>query len=91
MQVEISHKELSGLIGLIYESALEDPQWKRFLDRMGQLYPGIGALVYGHEGERMFPAYVQTQDFLSDEAEVDVFTPDKQSALTATLRAPNAV
>ncbi len=87
--VEISHEELSGLIGLIYESALEDPQWKRFLDRMGQLYPGIGALVYGHEGERMFPAYVQTQEFLSDEAEVDVFTPDKQPALTATLRAPN--
>ncbi|WP_175477405.1 hypothetical protein [Roseovarius tolerans] len=58
---------------------------------MGQLYPGIGALVYGHERERMFPAYVQTQDFLSNEAEVDVFTHDKQSALAATLRAPNPV
>lgn len=55
--VAISHEELSNLIGLVYETALEDPQWKRFLDRMVQLFPGTGALVLVHQGNKLLPAY----------------------------------
>lgn len=91
--VEISHEELSGLIGLIYESAFETPQWKRFLDRMAQLFPGIGAMLFGHEGERVFPSYVHSgklPDILRTTGfEVDFLNVQNIGGLSATLLAPN--
>ncbi len=91
--VEISHEDLSCLIGLIYESAFEDPQWKRFLDRMAQLFPGIGGLVYAHEGERIFPSYLQTgkvPEFLNKTGfDADFLSTQNEGGLTSNLRAPN--
>lgn len=91
--VEISSEELSRLIGLIYESALESPQWKRFLDRMARLFPGTGAMVFGHEGERIFPAYVETgriPEVLSTTGfEVDFLNKENVAGLTSMLRSPN--
>ena len=91
--VEISHEELSGLIGLIYESAFKTPQWKRFLDRMAQLFPGIGAMLFGHEGERVFPSYVHSgklPDILRTTGfEVDFLNVQNIGGLSATLLAPN--
>lgn len=91
--VVISHEELSGLIGLIYESALEDPQWKRFLDRMAELFPGTGAMLFGHEGERVFPSYVHSgklpEILRTDGFEVDFLHIQKIGGLSAMLLSPN--
>ncbi|EAQ23730.1 helix-turn-helix transcriptional regulator [Roseovarius sp. 217] len=91
--VEISHAELSGLIGLIYESALEDPQWKRFLDRMAQLFPATSAMVLGHQGNRLFPAYTGTgvrhERFERAGIEVDFVNRRNENALTSNAKMPN--
>ncbi len=91
--VEISHEQLSGLIGLIYESALEDPQWQRFLDRMVQVFPGTGAMLFGHEGERVFPSYVHTGKLpnvlRTVGFEVDFLNVQNIGGLSSMLLSPN--
>lgn len=91
--VEISHEELSALVGLIYESALEDPQWKRFLDRMGQLFPATSAMVLGHQGNRLFPAYtasgVRHARFERAGIEVDFVNHRNENALMSNSKMPN--
>ena len=91
--VEISPEELSGLIGLIYESAFEDPQWKRFLDRMAQLFPGMGGMVLGHQGNKFFPAYAGTgvvhEPFKRADIEVDIVNLRNENVLEAYLTSPN--
>lgn len=91
--VKLSHEELSSLIGLIYESAFEDPQWKRFLDRMAELFPGSGGLVFVHENERVFPTYSQTEviseRLMQEGCEVDFVNIFDRNPLKDTLRAMN--
>ncbi|SEN70774.1 DNA-binding transcriptional regulator, CsgD family [Roseovarius tolerans] len=91
--VEISHEELSDLIGLIYESALEDPQWKRFLDRMAQLFPATSAMVLGHQGNRLFPAYTGTgvrhERFERAGIECDLVNRRNENALASLVTMPN--
>ena len=57
--VDLSPEDLSGLIGLVYDSAFEEVQWKSFLRRMCQMFPGIGAVAWGYEGDYMFPEYAR--------------------------------
>ncbi|WP_342069991.1 helix-turn-helix transcriptional regulator [Yoonia algicola] len=59
-KVLISPEELSNLIGLTYDSAFEDPQWKSLIDRITQLFPGIGGIVYGTEGDTVLPEYAHS-------------------------------
>ena len=57
--VDLSPEDLSGLVGLVYDSAFEEVQWKSFLRRMCQMFPGIGAVAWGYEGDYMFPEYAR--------------------------------
>ncbi|WP_076444626.1 helix-turn-helix transcriptional regulator [Roseivivax lentus] len=59
-EIMITPDELSDLIGLVYDSAFEAQQWKSLIDRIAQLFPGIGAIVYGIDGEMMLPEYAST-------------------------------
>ena len=36
--VDLSPEDLSGLVGLVYDSAFEEVQWKSFLRRMCQMF-----------------------------------------------------
>jgi len=47
----LSPEELSDLIGLVYDSAFEENQWKSLIDRLCALFPGTMACVYGYDGE----------------------------------------
>lgn len=89
----LSHEELSDLIGLIYESAFEDPQWKRFLGRMSQHFPGTGAFVFVHEGENILPTYAETGKFSgllkTTGYNVDFSNKDNLPALSGSLSASN--
>ena len=54
-QNNLSPEDLSQLIGLVYDSAFEEVQWQSLLRKISQMYPGIGALAWGYEGDQMFP------------------------------------
>ncbi len=54
----LTPEELSDLIGLVYDSAFEEVQWKKLLTRIGQMFPGVGAVAWGYEGDMMLPEYV---------------------------------
>ncbi|MDJ0629505.1 MAG: LuxR C-terminal-related transcriptional regulator [Rhodobacter sp.] len=43
-------EELGALIGLIYDSALEEPQWQRFVDFLHELYPKAIIALVGYDG-----------------------------------------
>jgi DNA-binding CsgD family transcriptional regulator len=55
--MNLSPEKLSELIGLVYDSAFEKDQWTSFLQKIGQMYPGVGAVAWGHDGNEMFPEY----------------------------------
>jgi DNA-binding CsgD family transcriptional regulator len=66
-QVDLSPETLSALIGLVYDSAFEDVQWKSLIERIAALFPGLAACVHVHEGARFLPAYATSDSagFLS--------------------------
>ena len=45
-----SPEELSALIGAVYDSAFQDPQWKDVLDKLAEMFPGIAATVLTQRG-----------------------------------------
>ncbi|MDC0738550.1 LuxR C-terminal-related transcriptional regulator [Cognatishimia sp. SS12] len=53
-----SPEELSELIGVVYDSAFEDVQWKGLLTTIRKMFPGVGALAWGYDGDTMLPEYV---------------------------------
>ncbi len=57
-KLSFSPEELSELIGIVYDSAFDDVQWKSLLTRISQMFPGVGAVAWGYEGDTMLPEYV---------------------------------
>lgn len=53
-----SPEELSELIGVVYDSAFEEVQWKSLLKRISLMFPGVGALAWGYDRDTMLPEYV---------------------------------
>lgn len=49
--------ELSELIGVVYESAMEQTQWAALLAALNDLFPGFMGAVYTQEGERFVGMY----------------------------------
>lgn len=49
--------ELSDLIGLVYDSALEPKQWQSLLVRLNMLFKGFMGAVYTQEGEKFIGMY----------------------------------
>lgn len=49
--------DLSDLIGLVYDSALEKTQWKGLLAELSARFPGFMGAVYTQEGERFVGMY----------------------------------
>jgi DNA-binding CsgD family transcriptional regulator len=69
-------EELSDLIGLVYDSAFEEVQWKSLIDRIAARFPGLASAVHVHEGARFLPAYVTSRGggFMSfSDSSVDTF------------------
>ncbi len=56
-RIDFTHEELSELIGVVYDSAFEEVQWKTLLTKISQMFPGVGALAWGYEGDTMLPEY----------------------------------
>ena len=53
---------LSDLIGLVYESAMGEPQWQALIDRVAHLFPGVSAQVVPYEGETFLPAFARSRN-----------------------------
>ncbi|MEM1075968.1 MAG: LuxR C-terminal-related transcriptional regulator [Pseudomonadota bacterium] len=70
----LSPEDLSDLIGLVYDSAFEDRPWQSLLDRISQVFPGLGANVFAYEDEAVLPEYTRTGDkgFFSQITSVDL-------------------
>lgn len=49
--------DLSDLIGLVYDSALEPTQWTALLAALNQRFPGFMGAVYTQEGEKFIGMY----------------------------------
>ncbi|MEO9821007.1 MAG: LuxR C-terminal-related transcriptional regulator [Paracoccaceae bacterium] len=49
--------DLSDLIGVVYESAMEKVQWKALLAALNDRFPGFMGAVYTQEGERFVGMY----------------------------------
>lgn len=49
--------DLSDLIGLVYDSALEKTQWKALLAELSSRFPGFMGAVYTQEGEKFVGMY----------------------------------
>lgn len=50
-------RDLSDLIGIVYDSALETRQWQSLLARLNQQFPGFMGAVYTQEGEKFIGMY----------------------------------
>lgn len=89
----ITHEELSDLIGIVYDSAFEDPQWKSLLQRLHRLFPEIGGCTVAWEGDTLQPPVVavggETLRFWSEAIECAVRTLDNMGALESFRTAPN--
>ncbi|UZD92464.1 helix-turn-helix transcriptional regulator [Cognatishimia activa] len=57
-RLSFTPEELSELIGIVYDSAFEEVQWKTLLRTLSKMFPGIGALAWGYDGDTMLPEYV---------------------------------
>jgi DNA-binding CsgD family transcriptional regulator len=54
-QIELSLKDLSDLIGLVYESAFEPRQWHSLMVRLSHTVPGTAGVVVPFEGNHILP------------------------------------
>lgn len=70
----LSPNELSDLIGLAYDAAFDDPPWQSLLDRLIQLFPGVGANVYAYHNDMVLPEYSASgvSEFFSEPAALDL-------------------
>ncbi|MEE2945616.1 MAG: helix-turn-helix transcriptional regulator [Pseudomonadota bacterium] len=57
-KLSFTPEELSELIGLVYDSAFEEVQWQSLLKKITELFPGIGGIAWGYDGDTMLPEYV---------------------------------
>ena len=90
-QNNLSPEDLSQLIGLVYDSAFEEVQWQSLLRKISQMYPGIGALAWGYEGDQMFPEYSKgdhAQAF-TEMVPLEVKTIQNRTTAEATKMTPN--
>ncbi len=58
-QVPSDESRLNNLIGLIYESAIEDVQWHSFLTSLRGTYPGIACAIAGFSFDTAVPIFTQ--------------------------------
>lgn len=49
----------SKLVGLIYDSAVEEPQWRGLIDRLIELFSGTGGVLVSHDGTDFAVSYVE--------------------------------
>lgn len=70
----MSPEDLSDLIGLVYDSAFEDRPWQSLLDRISQIFPGLGANVFAYEDKVALPEYAHTgeEGFYTQTTSVDL-------------------
>ncbi len=54
---DIEAQELSDLIGLVYDSALEPQQWSSFQRRIHELFPGFLSMSYTFDGPKVLGMY----------------------------------
>lgn len=72
--VTLSPEELSELIGLVYDSAFDPQPWQSLLDRLTELFPGIGANVYAYDETGILPEYTHSggREFYRNPTPVDL-------------------
>lgn len=56
-EFELSPEGLSDLIGLVYDSALEERQWQALIDRLSELFPHCCIVVMGFNGKESHSPY----------------------------------
>ena len=54
---QVALRDLSDLIGVVYDSALEPRQWQMLLANLNQRFPGFMGAVYTQEGEKFIGMY----------------------------------
>ena len=54
---ELNSQQLSDLIGLVYDSALEPEQWSSFQRRIHDLFPGFLSISQTFDGPKMLGNY----------------------------------
>lgn len=72
--VNLSPEELSELIGLVYDSAFDPQPWQSLLDRLTELFPGIGANVYAYDEDGILPEYTHSggREFYRNPTPIDL-------------------
>lgn len=68
MADDIALDELSELIGLVYDSALEPNQWQRLNKRLVEMFPGHASMTITYEGPRVVGMY-SPAGFVSNRAQ----------------------
>lgn len=88
---DLSAEKMSDLIGLVYDSAFEEVQWRSFLREISELFPGVGAIAWGYDGDYMFPEYANgsTSQIFPDYTEMDVRTRSNETPAEVSKSTPN--
>lgn len=91
-RIKLTPEDLSALIGLVYDSAFEEVQWKSLIDRIAALFPGVGSVVYGIEGEMLLPEYTTSHrdiQVFTEPVRMDFGLLDGKSAREVLASLPN--
>lgn len=91
-KIALTPEDLSNLIGLVYDSAFEHVQWQSLLNRITELFPGVGGLAYGIDGNDTLPAFATagvSDAFFSTPVSLDIVGKSGLTAPEAVRLSPN--
>ena len=90
-KISLTPEELSDLIGLVYDSAFEEQQWRSLLHRISNMFPGVVGLAYGYDGDTMLPEYISTKPggIVTESVELTFKSVTNMTAAEALQRTPN--
>lgn len=92
MKADLTPKDTSDLIGLVYDSAFEEVQWQSLISRICEMFPGVGGAAYGIEEDTILPAFAgagTTKSFMSRSHQLAFRNKDNERTADALERTPN--
>ncbi|MFY0596243.1 MAG: helix-turn-helix transcriptional regulator [Cognatishimia sp.] len=90
-KLSFTSEELSELIGVVYDSAFEEVQWKTLLNKISKMFPGVGAVAWGYDGDTMLPEYISAGEraLFPKSFEFNMRTDVGETIADAVKRTPN--
>lgn len=81
----LHNEALSELVGLVYESAVEEAQWRGLIDRLTALLPGTGGVLVHHDGTDFAVSYVGSQGGSPDGSSSEVWISRRRKSASASV------